>query len=64
MDTIVSAAAAVGFDWTTVSVVTYRNNLNKLLLTPLAPDKVRTAVYVGQHKRMCVGWLCRCSGWR
>jgi hypothetical protein len=32
VDTIVEAAAAAGVDWTHFDVVTYRNNLNKVLL--------------------------------
>jgi hypothetical protein len=33
VDTIIQAAAAAGVDWARVDVCTYRNNLNKLLLT-------------------------------
>lgn len=36
VDTIVQAASAAGVDWSKVSVCTYRNNLNKILQTPLA----------------------------
>ncbi|KAF6260603.1 hypothetical protein COO60DRAFT_1505467 [Scenedesmus sp. NREL 46B-D3] len=39
VDTIVQAGTAAEVDWSKVGLCTYRNNLNKILLTPLALDK-------------------------
>jgi hypothetical protein len=39
VDTIIQAGKAAAVDWSKVGLCTYRNNLNKILLTPLALDK-------------------------
>jgi hypothetical protein len=39
VDTIIQAGKAAAVDWSKVGLCTYRNNLNKILLTPLAQDK-------------------------
>lgn len=38
VDTIIQAAGAAAVDWTHFDVCTYRNNLNKVLLTPINRD--------------------------
>jgi RAT1-interacting protein len=38
VDTIIQAGKAAAVDWSKVGLCTYRNNLNKILLTPLALD--------------------------
>eukprot|EP00882_Tetradesmus_deserticola_P008906 GHRQ01009396.1.p1 GENE.GHRQ01009396.1~~GHRQ01009396.1.p1 ORF type:complete len:230 (+),score=74.13 GHRQ01009396.1:768-1457(+) len=40
VDTIIQAGTAAAVDWSKVTLCTYRNNLNKVLLTPVALDKV------------------------
>eukprot|EP00879_Flechtneria_rotunda_P007322 GHRR01007681.1.p2 GENE.GHRR01007681.1~~GHRR01007681.1.p2 ORF type:complete len:214 (+),score=61.48 GHRR01007681.1:700-1341(+) len=35
VDPIIQAATAAGIDWSQINICTYRNNLNKLMMTPL-----------------------------
>jgi RAT1-interacting protein len=37
VDTIIQAAAGQSIDWSHFDVCSYRNNLNKILLTPISP---------------------------
>lgn len=38
VDTIIQAGTAAAVDWSKVGLCTYRNNLNKVLLTPVSLD--------------------------
>jgi len=38
VDAIIEAARSTSIDWTHFDVCTYRNNMNKILLTPMAKD--------------------------
>lgn len=37
VDTIIQAAAGQSIDWSHFDVCTYRNNMNKVLMTPICP---------------------------